>query len=199
MENIAVMDTEELMHLALRATEKDEPEQAIAYLKRLLENAPENANANYLLAALHAQIGMYDRATFEMARAVELNPDLHAAQFQLGLLHLTSGRLDEAVSAWQALDILGENHPFYLFKTGLIHLAHDEFNDSVIYLRRGLAANTINPSLNKDMRKVLGEAEAALSNNTENSIQMDQPEPEQTGEHHVLLSSYQQDDDDNQH
>jgi tetratricopeptide (TPR) repeat protein len=195
MENIAAMDTEELMHLALRATEKDEPEQAITYLKRLLDAVPDNANANYLLGALHAQIGMYDRAAAEISRAVELDPGLYAAHFQLGLLHLTSGRVNEAIAAWKALDALGDEHPFYLFKTGLIHLAQDEFEESVAYLKRGLAANTINPSLNNDMQKVLQEAEAALANGPKGDEPIDETQSEPQGEHHILLSSYQQDED----
>ena len=195
MENIAVMDSEELMHLALRATERDEPEQAITYLKRLLDTVPNDANATYLLGALHAQIGMYDRAALEMAKAVELEPGLHAAHFQLGLLHISSARVQAAITAWKALDDLGPEHPYYLFKTGLLHLANDEFVDSISYLKQGLAANTINPALNKDMRKLLNAAETGLSQETHKSADSDEAASAQAGGQHVLLSSYHEDDD----
>ncbi|MEW8228417.1 MAG: tetratricopeptide repeat protein, partial [Candidatus Thiodiazotropha endolucinida] len=80
------LDSDELMHLAMHA---ENHEQAIDYLKRVLEISEDNGKAYYLLGAIHAEIGMYDRATEEMTRAVELEPDLPTAHFQLGLLHVT--------------------------------------------------------------------------------------------------------------
>jgi tetratricopeptide (TPR) repeat protein len=56
------LDVDELMHLALHSANKNEPEKAIAHLKQLLDILPKNGKAYYLLGALHAEIGMYDRA-----------------------------------------------------------------------------------------------------------------------------------------
>jgi hypothetical protein len=71
---------------------------------------------------VHADIGMYDAAAQEMARALELKSDLHTARFQLGLLNLTSGKVEEARSVWEGLDIPGDRDPLYLFKTGMLHI-----------------------------------------------------------------------------
>ncbi|HEX9810946.1 MAG TPA: tetratricopeptide repeat protein, partial [Burkholderiales bacterium] len=121
------LDDEELLHLALNASSENRHEEAISYLKQALNLAPANAKAHYMLGAEHAQIGLYDRATEEMAAAVKLDPDLVTAHFQLGLLHITSGRAKEAEDAWKPLDRLDREHPLHLFKTGLLHLARDEF------------------------------------------------------------------------
>lgn len=158
----SALNADELMHLALHATEHDTPDKAIRHLKQLLELEPRNGKAQYLLGALHAEIGMHEQAAEEMAKALELEPDLPAtARFQLGLLHITSGRVDEAEQAWQALDRLGEDDPLFLFKTGMLHLVRDEFEECAQALRAGIERNRLNEDLNNDMRKVLQDAEKA--------------------------------------
>jgi len=149
------LDSEELLHLALRESENDQHEKAIELLKRALEIDPKNANIFYMLGAEHAQIGLYDRAAEEMQKAVALDPQLHTAHFQLGLLHLTSGRVSEAEIAWSPLDKLGERHPFYLFKTGMLKLANDDFHESCELIMKGMSLNDFNQPLNNDMQKVL--------------------------------------------
>ncbi len=192
------LDTEELMHLALHATNQNQPEQAITHLKRVLELSPDNSKAFYLLGALHAEIGLYERAISEMSRAVELDPDLPTAHFQLGLLYVTSGLVDEAEQAWQPLDALGENEALYLFKRGMLHLIRDEFEGCIADLNKGISLNTLNDDLNNDMRRVAASAEDALrSRAIDTQTLEDKPIP--TGGRHVLLSAYQRDDDDTTH
>ena len=156
------LNADELLHLALRAAESNQHEQAITLLKRALEIAPGDGRLHYMLGAEHAQIGMYDRASLEMAKAIELDPDLTTARFQLGLLHLTSGRVDQAEQAWAPLDALDPDHCMRLFKTGLEHLAKDRFEDCADHLSRGIAANNFNPSLNHDMQRVLQTVEERI-------------------------------------
>lgn len=158
----SALNADELMHLALHATEHDTPDKAIAHLKRLLEIEPGNGKAQYLLGALHAEIGMHEQAAEEMAKALELEPDLPAtARFQLGLLHITSGRVDEAEQVWQPLDRLGDDDPLFLFKAGMLHLVRDEFEECARSLRAGIERNQLNEDLNNDMRRVLQDAEKA--------------------------------------
>lgn len=158
IDDLTRLDGDELLHLALDASQKEQPAKAIEYLKRAAEISPDNAEVRYMLGAEHAQIGMYERAMEDMAAALAIAPELDTARFQLGLLHLTSKHLPEALDIWQPLDRLGEDHPLYLFKTGLLHLAKDEFGRCVEYLRRGIANNTFNQALNTDMQRVLDEA-----------------------------------------
>jgi tetratricopeptide (TPR) repeat protein len=148
------LDAEELLHLAVAASDRDQTDQAIGLLKRAIEAFPTNAKAHYLLGAEHAQIGLFDRAASEMAKALELDADLDAARFQLGLLLLTSRQVQAAESTWKHLDRLGTGNAFVLFKTGLLHLARDEFDASLRCLREGLTANTSNAPLNADMSRI---------------------------------------------
>lgn len=184
------LDVDELMHLALHATNHDQPGQAVEYLKRVVELDPDHGKAYYLLGALHAEIGLYDRAVEEMSRAVELEPDLPTAHFQLGLLHATSGRVAEAETAWRPLDALGENDPLFLFKRGMLHLLNDRFAECIEDLTRGISLNTMNEALNNDMQRIVAEAEKARGGP---GGPQEEP-PQDSGGHHVLLSAYQRSD-----
>jgi len=156
------LDAEELLQLALRASQENHSEEAISYLKRAIAAKPDEGRLHYMLAAEHAQIGLYDRAAEGMAKAVELDPSLVTAYFQLGLLHITSGRVAEAEATWRPLDKLGPQHFLHLFKTGMLHLVRDEFKECETCLERGIKANNFNEALNVDMRRILGEVRERL-------------------------------------
>ena len=153
------LDAEELLQLALRTSNDNKHEEAIGYLKRALDLKPEEGRLHYMLAAEHAQIGLYDRAAQEMQKAVDLDPSLVTAHFQLGLLHVTSGRVAQAEAAWRPLDKLGPDHFLHLFKTGMLHLVKDEFDECERCLERGIKANTFNEALNNDMRRIVREVQ----------------------------------------
>ncbi|HWI10820.1 MAG TPA: tetratricopeptide repeat protein [Burkholderiaceae bacterium] len=157
------LDSEELLHLAVAASDRDQTDQAIGLLKRAIDVDPSNARAHYLLGAEHAQIGLFDRAAQEMRRALELDGELDAARFQLGLLLLTSRQVEPAESAWKHLDRLGTGHFYVLFKTGLLCLANDEFSESLRCLRDGITANQENAPLNADMQRIAQQVEAILA------------------------------------
>lgn len=149
------LNTEELLHLALDASKKGQTESSIEYLKRAIELSPEDGRIHYMLAAEHAQIGMFNEAAQEMEHAVQLDPTLYTAHFQLGLLHLTSGRVEQATTAWAALDALSEDNFLFLFKSGLEHLVRDEFAPCIDKLKRGIELNTLNQPLNLDMQRII--------------------------------------------
>lgn len=195
MDRSTALNADELMHLALHATQHDTPDKAIAHLKRLLEIQPENGKAHYLLGALHAEIGMHDQAAGEMAHALELEPNLPTARFQLGLLHLTSGKVAEAEAVWKGLDILGEKDPLFLFKEGMLHLVRDDFESCVKALRAGIELNTLNEDLNNDMRRVVQDAEHAMARQP--AIANGEPDDGTSGNgQHMLLSLYERQDGD---
>lgn len=179
------LTAEELMHLAMHAIGQKTPDKAIALLKRLLNLEPNNGKAHYLLGAVHAEIGMYDQAAEEMARALDLEAELHTARFQLGLLKITSGQVEAAEQIWEGLNDLGDQDPLYQFKTGMLHLVNDEFTLCVDALKAGIALNTFNEDLNNDMRRVMQDARQAAA-----------PAPDVNGPgtangRQILLSAYE--------
>jgi len=202
MENTAYLDSEELLHLALKATKDSKTEDSIEYLKRAIDQKPNFGKAYYLLGALHAELGLYDRAIKEITRATELEPSLDAAHFQLGLLYITSGNLEKAEETWQVLDHLADNHPFRLFKNGMLLLATDQYEKCIETLEEAIKFNTINEALNNDMRRVIEKAKAALSKQGSEPVKgvdsvddTDRHDKKSNPRKHVLLSAYQSNED----
>jgi tetratricopeptide (TPR) repeat protein len=187
------LDSDELLHLAIKSSQTGQHEQSIDYLKRALEQDPNNANVQYMLGAEHAEIGMYDRAAEEMVKAVQINPDLITAHFQIGLLHITSGRIHEAEEAWKPLDKLQKDNPFYLFKRGLLHLVRDEFAESIADIEQGIKLNQLNQPLNNDMRRILKEITGRNPDLKSQLVESDSETTTQAG--HMFLSAYQDKDD----
>jgi tetratricopeptide (TPR) repeat protein len=136
----------------------------------------------YLLAAQHAQIGLNERAIEGFQKALAIEPKLAPARFQLGLLLLCNARVDEALAAWQPLDELADSDPYLHFKRGMERLCRDDFAGCEESLKRGMALNATNPSLNRDMQGVLERVAAHLAN----------PNPPASGEQpgQILLSAY---------
>lgn len=158
-----LLDSEELMHLALKATETGEGDKVLSYLKQILATEAEHAMALYLLGAQHAQMGLFDRAKEEISRAVELEPNIPVtAHLQLGLLYLASGDVASTMDAWEPLDQLADDDALHLFKRGLTYLVQDEFAKCIEYLEKGIAANKEYPALNPDMQVFMDKAREAL-------------------------------------
>jgi len=145
------------MRMALAASTGNDSEASVAYLKRAIALDERMAEPHYLLGAEYAGKGLYALAISELQAALARKPELAAARFQLGLLFLTLARVEEAAATWGLLDMLPHEHPFYLFKSGLLHLIQEQFDKATILLKEGIAANTENPALNRDMQLVLEE------------------------------------------
>lgn len=175
----------ELLHLALHATNSDQPDKALGHLKQLLDKEPENAKAIYMMGALHAEIGMYEQAIEELRKAEALDASLVTATFQLGLLELTCGNIEDAEAVWSKLDSLGEDHALVQFKRGMLHLVKDEFQKCVNALENGIAANDFNEDLNQDMQRVLEDARAAMDKSGD--LQAEEKSEDQTASGHSLL------------
>lgn len=182
-----LLDADELLHLAIAASDRDQTDQAIALLKRAIEADPGNAKAYHLLGAEHAQIGMFERAIEDMRRALELDAGQSAARFQLGLLLLTSRQPQAAEEVWRGLEPLGADHFYVLFKTGLLHLARDEFAQCVRCLQAGIAANTALAPLNVDMQRILDQAQALMAGQAGADATAPGDEP---AANHLLLNAY---------
>ena len=73
--NYENLDNEELLRLALDAINGNRDAEAMSMLKLMLSREPGHLHATYLLAAQHAQIGMFDRAEAGMRTVVAQSPE----------------------------------------------------------------------------------------------------------------------------
>jgi Flp pilus assembly protein TadD len=162
-----------------------------ASARRLLEEAaqahPEDARPLTLLAAEYVHAGEIDRAEATYIAALQRAPDLAIARFQLGLLQLTSARPAAAQATWAPLDALADTDPLRLFKTGLELVAQDRFEEARRLLMQGIAQNSANPPLNRDMQMVLDRI-ASLRPGEPGEAGQPAAKP---ADGHFLVSSYQ--------
>lgn len=91
-----MVDAAECLHLALNANSGGNIRACLYYLNEVLHRQPEHAQALYLLAAQHAELGLIDVAISEIGNVLTLDPGLEIARFHLGLMLLDKRRLDEA-------------------------------------------------------------------------------------------------------
>lgn len=159
----AVLDAEELLHLAVLDSQAGRHDVAIAKLKLAAEQAPNNAKVHYLLAAEHAEIGLFDRAIEGMKKAVALGGAPDTVHLQLGLLYFTQGRVKDAAAAWAQLDRLGPDDALYLFKSALLKVDAGDPAGAVPLLERAAQNVRGNAALAKDIGRVLGNIRSAAA------------------------------------
>ncbi len=147
------LDNDELLRLSLSAIEANRDAEAISMLKEIVARQPDHFHAIYLLAAQHAQIGMFDRAESEFRAAVALVPDFPVARFQLGQLLALSGRADEAREILQP--ILEGRDAIGAYSRAIIALAENRIDVGLREIDEGLALPQPIPALTNDMHRLL--------------------------------------------
>ena len=157
----SLCDDAELQKLiaAMQADTGEELERA----DRLLAEYPEDPRLYFLRGSILASIGRPIEAMPALRQAVELAPDFAIARFQLGFFQLTSGEAAGALATWGPLAMLPRGDYLRSFVAGLTHLIRDEFEDAITHLREGIAANTENPPLNRDMQLIIEQTSALLT------------------------------------
>jgi tetratricopeptide (TPR) repeat protein len=150
--NYQHLDNEELLRLSLDAINAHRDADAISMLKHILVSEPEHVHATYLLAAQHAQIGMFDRAESGFRAVLALAPEFAIARFQLGQLLTMKGAGDEAKQVLAPLSS-GED-ALAAYARGMSALASDDPSTGIRELEQGLALIQEIPALTSDMQRL---------------------------------------------
>ncbi|WNO11354.1 tetratricopeptide repeat protein [Teredinibacter sp. KSP-S5-2] len=167
-----MLDAEELLHLAMKNIQENKSTEALDLLNKCVQIEPNNALAIYLIAAQHAEIGMYDRAQAGMEKALDLDPSLEMASLQLGLLYGHKEELDKAIATWTSLIEKTSSQYIKTFCLGLTAICEDKIERGLELLEQGKKENQDNPALNVSIQNIidsLGSDESA----TEQPIESD--------------------------
>ena len=184
------MDTAaDYMNDLLLRLQRATADEAVDLLLEAADAHPADARPLLLLAAEFAQAREYDRAEAVYVAALQRAPQFTIARFQLGLLQFTSGRPAVATVTWAPLDELPEDDPLRLFKQAFECLKRDDFAGADALLKRGIANNTQNPPLNRDMQMML-ERLAAQQQKPAEAPAAPGAEAEAPATAHFLVSAY---------
>lgn len=158
--NYDKLDNEELLRLALDAINGNRDAEAVVMLKILLEREPGHVFGQYLLAAQHAQLGMFNRAEAGFRAAVKGAPDLAVARFQLGQLLVMKGEMAEAAAIMAPLvaqpDALGA------YARAMTAATVDDTPGALAELEAGLALPQEIPALAADMQRLHAQLQQTL-------------------------------------
>jgi predicted Zn-dependent protease len=146
------LDNEELLRLTLEAINGNRDAEAISMLKLMLSRDPGHLHAAYLLAAQHAQIGMFDRAETGMRAVVAQSPEFAIARFQLGQLLAMKGSVDESREVLSPL-FVGES-ALSAYARGMAALSAEDIDTGVRELALGLTLPQEIPALAADMERL---------------------------------------------
>ena len=150
--NYENLDNEELLRLALDAINGNRDAEAMSMLKLMLSRDPEHLHAAYLLAAQHAQIGMFDRAEAGMRAVVARSPEFAIARFQLGQLLTMKGAVDESREILSPL--FAGDDALSAYARGMAALSAEDADTALRELESGLALPQDIPALTADMRRL---------------------------------------------
>lgn len=150
--NYENLDNEELLRLVLDAINGNRDAEAMSMLKLMLSRDPMHLHATYLLAAQHAQIGMFDRAEAGMRTVVERSPEFSIARFQLGQMLVMKGAAGESREILSPL-FTGED-ALSAYARGMAALSAEDVDSALHELESGLALPQEIPALAADMRRL---------------------------------------------
>lgn len=180
------LDDDELLRLSLDALHGNKDSEAIAMLQALVDRGQDNAYAQYLLAAQHAQLGLMDRAERGFRAAIALAPELEMARFQLGQLLVLKGDMDQVASILMPLQT-DASPALAAYGAAFIALAEERVPAAIEQLELGLTYPQAVPVLAQDMRQLLTSLRAHVSEGTAATTQ---PEPATSAAGSLLLTNY---------
>jgi len=148
------LSSDELVHLAMKASSDNKHDYAIQYLKQARQIS-QDPIALYLLAAEHAEIGMYQQAIEELNTVIAALPELWVARIQLALLQILTGQYQQPIECIQPLLTLPADNHFRHFAKGLDLLTKAEHSQCIEELEKGISLNKEIQPLNKDMQNLI--------------------------------------------
>lgn len=160
--NYDKLDNEELLRLSLDAINGGRDADAVVMLKTLLEREPGHVHGQYLLAAQHAQLGMYDRAEAGFRNVIASGNSLPVARFQFSQLLLMKGAGEEARQVLAPL--VGQGDALGAYARALTAAAAEDVATALTELRAGLAMPQEIPALAADMQRLQGQFSQLAAN-----------------------------------
>lgn len=149
---------------AMRVLSSD-PERALAILRRIDSNFPDNDRVLARMGYVMQVMGMPDSAEVNFQRAIEVNPTNLEAAKALGTMYISTGREDDAMAVFEGV-IAASDHSMSAYKivgTALRDLG--KYDEALAIYMQGRSQNARNAVLTleiAEMQEQLGNHEAAL-------------------------------------
>jgi len=179
-----MLDADEYLHLAIHATQHQQHHAALEYLNKSLAISPDNAKAIFLLAAEHAELGLFDRAIKGMERALDLDPHLDFARYQLGMLYMQTNDIQAGKLVWNYLGEHATDNAIKLVAQGLSTI-DDDYSRGFSLVEQAAKSDITNPFLRSSIENIRDNLAQSRSLSTPQDIKASDVS------HSLFLTAYQ--------
>lgn len=180
---VSTLNEKELFHFALHCSKQGQADQSIIYLKQLLQENENHAEAHFLIGSEYAEILMVNEGIEHMRKALELVPEAHLVRFQMSMLLFATQKHQECKENLAPLLEIDDTVPFKFFATGITALIEDDKDTAIENIKTGLSFELNNPALQNNLTGLLNAIESGSA--TEEVVE---EQASSTGE--MFLSAY---------
>lgn len=163
---------EELLHMALNASDQGRHDHALIYLRAHAHIEPDNPLMQLILGSQYAKLRLYDNALSAFERAWTLDNTLYIAQLHSSFIMLAANQYEKAEQVLQPLLMLAEDNYLYSLAKGLIYLCQGDNVQAMHFIELGASQNQEDPLLNNDIEQLLI---AIRTNGKSQQIQVEDP------------------------
>lgn len=185
-----MLDAEEYLYLAINASKSGNHHASMEYLHKCIEMEPQNPQAIYLLAAEHAELGLFERAISGMETALAIDPGMDMASFQLGMLYSRNGQNDKAAELWTRIKEGSPDAALQMHSSAMLELLAENYQDALVYIKKGLMYEGDNPALGEMMRNLMVEASKKVSQHSDSEDASAENDDSQAKKPVVFLGAY---------
>ena len=121
-------------------------DEAIAILKDVLTEDPEDTNALYLLGMSYSKQQMYPEAIDSLTQVVRLVPDFPPAQFELAICYQNQGEKEKALEQYRKTLELDPNNPDAAYNAGLILFGQNRAEEALVLFEKAVSLRPEDPA-----------------------------------------------------
>ena len=165
-EQISELSLPDALALARQIHRRDHLAEAEILYRKVLEVAPDYADANHFLGVLLHQIGKSDAAIEFIQKSIMLNPTEPNYYNNLGNVLVEAGRLEEAAAAYEKVIALAPDHANAHNNLGALSKASGKFAEAAAAYQKAIDLNPHHIDAHNNMGKLLsaqGRTEEAVA------------------------------------
>ncbi len=165
---------------------KEEFDEALSILKKILDKKPNNENAIYFTGICHFKKNMLPEAIEAFSKVNSLNPSFPGAYYHLGICYQKQNQLDKSLTFYQKALELDPKNFISLFNGGLVLYKLKRYSEALTYFEKAVELKPDDPGTlefiglcfiqNGNYKKALEYLEKAknASSNTEKTKSLDE-------------------------
>ena len=128
--------------------QKGDLDDAIAAVRKVLADSPDDPNALFYLGLAYAGKKQYSDAVDPLARVTQLTPEFAGAWFELGVCYRALDQPDKALAAYERDLSLDPQNADAAYNSGLILFEQNKIEEALSHFEKGLAVEPDDTELN---------------------------------------------------